>query len=107
MEKVKLLKLLSTMILKFAGHTVIPACRQWSSGWQTGVQTRNGLETYRFTSILEWRYDQHDSASDVRKEWYSDYADGMRSYDRLGHQVDALRMLAVVGVKSRFIALKF
>ena len=81
------------------------ACQQRSSGWQSDILTRNGAETYCFTSFIEWIDVQRSTSQDTRKEWYGDFVKGMYSYDRLGHQVDALQMLATAGVESRFIAL--
>jgi hypothetical protein len=93
------------MILGLTVHRQLLACQQRSLGWQSNILTRNGAKIYCFISIINWRDHQHGSALAVRKEWCRDLANGLHSYDRLGHQIDALQMLAVFGVESRSIVL--
>jgi hypothetical protein len=39
------------------------------------------------------------------QSWTTDYADGMKVYERLGHQIDALQLVCpeVKNVQSRFL----
>jgi hypothetical protein len=54
----------------------------------------------RFTGVLAWK----DQAA--RQEWYGDlFKISASSYERLGHQLDALKILAAGDIESRFLLL--
>ena len=79
------------------------ACRVMDGGgWQPVEATKSSAPQQQvFTGALTW------ASPTARQEWYGElFRAASASYELFGHKLDALKILAVGGVATRFLALQ-
>ncbi|KAH8816003.1 hypothetical protein F5884DRAFT_774541 [Xylogone sp. PMI_703] len=91
----------NTFILSVVPAGILTASKSNLGGRQGQSISLQDQEVVRFTGVLSWK------SKEARKEWYQAFARGMKtSYERLGHKIDYLKIVASTGVESRSIELE-
>ena len=70
----------------------------WALDGNPGKEIGSSLREY--VTAMAWE------SPEARTEWYEDFTSISNSYERLGHHIDALRLLTVGPAESRFLAVQ-